>query len=241
MNNIYVFWWQGIENAPDVIKVCYKSLLKNYDNNCQKIHLIDEKNLKDYVDIPQFIIEKCKKGKITITHLSDYIRSILLYENGGLWIDASVFVTKPINNKIFEKEIFLIKNPKSTTDDITSIWEPFLIGGKKNNLLFKFIVDFFLEYWMKEDDLITYLLIDHLFYIAYKENINIKNALDQAKSFFYPVDFFQKIINEKFDEKKYNEICNNEDFIKLTYKGKLKTNIENDLTYYGKMRKIYNV
>lgn len=241
MNNIFVFWWQGIESAPDIIKICYKSLLKNYDSNYQKINVIDKKNIREYVDIPEFIIEKCKSGKITITHLSDYIRSSLLYQNGGLWIDASVFVTKPIDNKLFEKDIFMIKNPNALKNDITSIWEPFLIGGKKNNSFFKFIVDFFLEYWKKEDDLITYLLIDHLFYIAYKENKNIKKVLDRANIFSYPVDFFQKIINEKYDEKKYEEICNKEDFIKLTYKGELKTNIGDDLTYYGKMRKIYNV
>lgn len=241
MNNIYVFWWQGMENAPDIIKICYNSLLKNYDRNFQKIHIIDKKNIKEYIDIPKFVIDKCKSGKITITHLSDYIRCSLLYNNGGLWIDASVFVTRPIDNNLFEKEIFFMKNPKALKNDITSIWEPFLIGGKKKNQLCKFIIDFFLEYWSKEEELITYLLIDHLFYIAYKENKMIKDILDKADTFYYPVDFFQNIINEKYDEKKYKEICDNENFIKLTYKGELKTHIEKGLTYYGKMRELYGI
>ena len=151
MNNIYVFWWQGIENAPEIIKICYKSLLKNYDINSQKVILIDSTNYKKYVEIPTYIIEKMNNGIISITNFSDIVRSIVLYKNGGLWVDASIFFTKPINKKIFDRDFFIMKNPSSQNLDITSRWSPFLIGGKKGYLLFKFMMDFWLEYWKKEN------------------------------------------------------------------------------------------
>ena len=241
MNNIYVLWWQGIQNAPDIIKICYKSLLQNHDQNSQRIHLIDSTNFNKYVNIPEYILKKYEEGLITLTHLSDFIRCVLLYENGGLWIDASVLLTKAIDEKIFEKDLFIMKNPKALEKDITSKWEPFLIGGKKESKFFKLFIDFFLEYWKKEDELITYLLIEHIFYIAYKENNKFRKILDEAKSFYYPIDYFQKILNEEYDQEKFQEICLKEDFLKLTYKSELEIQKREKLTYYGKLKEIYNV
>lgn len=241
MNNIYFFWWQGIENAPDVIKICYRSLLKNYDSSSQKINLIDSTNFKKFVDIPEYIIKKFNDGIISVTHLSDLIRFMILYKNGGLWADASIFFTKPIDNKIFEKDFFTMKNPDAKENDITSRWECFLIGGKKEYSLFKILIDFWLSYWKNEEHLITYLLTEHIFYIAYKENYKIKEDFDKAEPFYYPVDYFQKMLNKKFDKKIYNDICLNEKFLKLSYKFELNSYSGNDLTFYGKLKEEFNV
>ncbi len=239
MNNIYVLWWQGIENAPDIIKICHNSLLKNYNPKTQKIHLITKDNYKEYVNIPRYIMDKVEKKIISITHLSDIIRSMILYNYGGLWIDASIFITGKIDNSIFKKEFFIKKNPMAEKDDITSKWQGFLMGGKKGYKLFKIMVDFWLDYWQKETQLIEYLLIDHIFYIAYKENLEIHKDFDNNESFYYPIDYFQKMLNKKYNEKLFNEICSNEKFIKLTYKLKLKEEQDDNLTYYGYLKKEY--
>ena len=241
MNNIYVMWWQGIENAPDIVKICYKSLLKNYDSKTQQIIFIDYKNYKEYVDIPNYIIEKYERGIISLTHLSDFIRAILLYKKGGLWIDATILVTKRISDKIFDKEIFIKKNPSALEKDMTSKWQMFLMGGKKGYKLFKLLTEFYLEYWKNEEQLITYLLMENLLYVVYKENKSIRDRLDEAKPFYYQIDHFQKLLNNKYDEKIFNEICLNEDFIKLSYKFEMIYKVNGDLTFYGKLKELYNV
>ena len=55
-SNIWVCWWQGEENMPPVVQVCYRQLRKMACGH--PVVLITEENCKDYVNIPQFIWEK---------------------------------------------------------------------------------------------------------------------------------------------------------------------------------------
>lgn len=237
-NKIYTLWWQGIENAPSIIKLCHRSLLKNYNSETQEIILLDKNNVFEYVQLPNYILDKFYEGRITITHLSDVIRSVLLAETGGLWSDATMFYVQPLSDDLFKKDFFTLKNPISNPKDITSKWECFFIGGEPNFPLFELLRDFWFEYWKKEDDLITYLLTDHIFYIAYMENERVRHAIDSCESFHYRIDYFQRLLNKPFNEKDYREIIKNEPYIKLSYKFPLsKKNDKGIDTYYGHLLK----
>lgn len=41
-------------------------------NNSQRIVVLSEKNYRDYVDLPSYVIEKLNKGKISITNFQMY-------------------------------------------------------------------------------------------------------------------------------------------------------------------------
>ena len=77
---------------PLVPKLCLKQLKKNV-NNSQRIVVLSEKNYRDYVDLPSYVIEKLNKGKISITNFSDVLRYALLTKYGGLWIDSTCYTT----------------------------------------------------------------------------------------------------------------------------------------------------
>lgn len=73
---IWVCWWQGEQMMPLVPKLCLKQLKKNV-NNSQRIVVLSEKNYRDYVDLPSYVIEKLNKGKISITNFRGHrIKSI---------------------------------------------------------------------------------------------------------------------------------------------------------------------
>lgn len=57
--------------------------------------------------LPNFILKKFENGYISITHLSDIIRVLLLYNYGGLWIDSTVLNISSINRKVFDSTFFL--------------------------------------------------------------------------------------------------------------------------------------
>ena len=239
-NPIYQFWWQGIENAPDIVKVCNSSLLKNYNDKTQKLIILDKNNLFDYITFPEYIMDKFNRGMISITHLSDLARVMLLEQTGGLWVDATMFFNRPINDRLFSKRFFTIKNPSANSKSITSKWECFLIGGEKNFPLFSLIKEMWLEYWKNEDMLIDYLLTDNIFYIGYTENEDIRKILDSCPTFHYRIDWCQRFMNSKYDRKQFETICENEEFIKLTYKGKLeKMTSKGETTLYGHLIKEY--
>ena len=81
---IWQCWFQGEENMPNSIKLCLQSI-KEF-NPDREIILITEKNMNEYIKLPDFIIEKYKKGIISRTHFSDILRLYLLKEYGGVWV-----------------------------------------------------------------------------------------------------------------------------------------------------------
>ena len=78
---IWICWFQGLENAPPVVKRCYESVKENL--KCYTIHFLTAENMLEYADIPEGILQKWKKGIIGNAHLSDYLRSALLNKWGG--------------------------------------------------------------------------------------------------------------------------------------------------------------
>ena len=71
---VWICWFQGIENAPDIVKKCYESIVKQFGKE-KDIVVITDENYNKFVDIPEYIIEKYKKGIITPTHFSEIGRA----------------------------------------------------------------------------------------------------------------------------------------------------------------------
>ena len=78
---IWVCWWQGLDQAPEIVKTCVESIKQNAGKH--PVILLTEKNYKKYVHIPEWIEEKRNKGIITRTNYSDLLRLSLLAEHGG--------------------------------------------------------------------------------------------------------------------------------------------------------------
>ena len=107
-NVIWSLWWQGEENAPETVKACFASVRRNCGSN-HELKVITKENFREYLDVPEHVIKKLESGMITITHLSDILRMGLLYKYGGLWLDATILVTKKIPEEIFESKYFTVK------------------------------------------------------------------------------------------------------------------------------------
>ena len=89
-NKIWICWWQGIDNAPEIVKACVDSI-KRYAGKYEVI-CITEENYKDYVTFPKWVKEKRKQNIISRTIYSDLLRMNLLATYGGIWIDSTFFV-----------------------------------------------------------------------------------------------------------------------------------------------------
>lgn len=51
-------WWQGYNNAPNLVKACINSVKINNKNH--NVIIITQENFKDYVMLPNFILKKLK-------------------------------------------------------------------------------------------------------------------------------------------------------------------------------------
>ncbi len=164
-NKLWICWLQGIEGAPELVKTCINSVKKAYPE--KEIIIITEDNLKDYIELPDYILEKRKKGVISNAHFSDIIRLALLVKHGGLWCDASVLITGDItyfNEKtpLFAfKDIMLMRNQNKAIS--CSSW--FIYSCKNNNIL-TLALELILEYWKKYNYTRHYFLMHILFTLA---------------------------------------------------------------------------
>jgi hypothetical protein len=226
---IWIFWWDGTGTMPPIIKACYNSVLRH--RNGYKIELITKDNFQNFISVPEHILEKVKAKIITITHFSDILRMSLLASYGGLWLDASILVTDTI--QLGKTSFFTIKRDFGGSDVPRRRWTGFCLGGQKNSLLFKFAQDFFYEYWMKNNDMIDYFLIDYVIAIAYNSFPQVKQMIDNVRENNPNVSKVRyNLENEVTTD--FLETIKDTIFHKLTWKKQFNINSSNNkLTLYG--------
>lgn len=91
-NKVWVCWLQGLENAPELIRKCYASMQRQLPKDRELI-LITQDNFRDYIELPEHILSKYESGQINMTLFSDLVRTNLLIQHGGTWMDATVFLS----------------------------------------------------------------------------------------------------------------------------------------------------
>jgi len=123
---IWVFWWQGECLLPDICKVCLHNLRLHHED---KVIFLSKDNLRDYVTISPIIIDKFEHGQYSHAHFSDLVRLYLLSHYGGIWVDATLLLTRPIPDLYFEKPFISIKTIEQERGTITRYrWCSFFIG-----------------------------------------------------------------------------------------------------------------
>ena len=217
--NEFVFWtcWlQGIETAPDLVKACIHSAEKT--NTEYRVIIITYDNLQNYIDLPEFILEKHKKGFIQMPQFTDIIRLYLLYTYGGLWFDSTVYFTQPVPKNIIKENIFFFKSPLNDIYCPVSNW--FIVASLKKNMLLYRLLCILLEYWRINNKCIDYFIF-HYFLQAIINNdsectdifINIPYHNNQNPHYLQLQLLFSKYDNELWEKIKNISFCH-----KLTYK-----------------------
>ena len=230
-NKIWMFWAQGKEKMPPIVKQCYNSIVKNKGNN--EVVLLNINNYKQYVAIPPHIEQKMAKGQITITHFSDILRFALLKEYGGWWLDATIYVNKEIPHL---NSLFTIKNKYSNVYVSQNNWSGFLWYIPHLHPMPKFIYDYLIHYWTKHDSLINYFLLDYVIKI-----FTLRNSIFSSEINNLPINnphtyFLSSEKGEEiYSEEQWEKICETTSFFKNSWKKNYKFEKENQHTFCGKI------
>ena len=228
-NFIWVCWFQGIENAPLLVKKCFNNLsnLKCFQD--KEIVLITSDNFRKYVDIPNYIIEKWHKGIITHAHFSDILRTWLLVEYGGIWIDSTVFIKNnyQIPDYFINEKLFLFSNQKRNSIINISSW---YICSYSHNILLETVKKLLTEYWKNENYLMHYFLFHLFFTLACEFYPNEWKKVPKFSN-IQPHILASEIFDE-FNEKREKQIFEMCPIQKLSNKLKIPSNVEN--TFYSK-------
>ena len=213
---IWQYWNGNINDAPDIVKTCINSVEK-HKGNLEHIVLNDE-TLKNYIKIPDYIYKLKNKGIIKPAHFSDIIRTFLLYEHGGLWIDATVLLTDTLPDYIFESELFVFKNNED--DDPGGLnMANYFISSKGNSRIIAKMKLFLEQYWKNNNFVINYFFYLHAFTMFTKTESQEWNEIFYSP--FIPVQLMQNELTNKFSLKRYEELKQISPIHKLTYKKKV--------------------
>lgn len=232
IGKIWVFWWQGENNMPELIKKTYKSIVDN--SNGHEVILLSQVNYSSFVDVPQTILDKVVNKKMSFAHLSDFIRLQLLSRYGGLWIDSTVLVLKPIDEAIFSYPFYSIHTEPHDNKCVGKYrYFVSLMASMPGNPFMLNCYNIFKDFWMRHERALDYLFMDYCIdYVAsdpeYSEvlaNIpfNNKNTLSLLNNYSSP-----------FSEKLWKELIADTTFFKLNWKVEVsKRTMDGKETIYG--------
>lgn len=216
-NKVWICWFQGMENAPTLVQRCYQSLRDRLTD--REVVLITADNMSDYVQFPEYIMEKWKNGQITHTHMTDLLRLELLIRYGGTWIDSTVFCAWPrerIPDYFFDSDLFLYQTLKPGRDGQSQLISSWFISAKTNNKILMCTRMLCYEYWKTHTELIDYFLLHDFMSISLERNSQEWNAIvprDNAAPHMLLLRLY-----DRYDAELWKAICDQTPFHKLSYK-----------------------
>lgn len=214
-NKVWICWFQGMDHAPALVQKCYQSVKENLPD--RDIVLITAENMMEYVQFPDFIINKWKKGQITHTHMTDLLRLELLIKYGGMWLDATVFCSgNDIPEYFFDSDLFFYQCLKPGRDGHGSYISSWLMCAKTNNKLLIAVRELLYAYWKENDDMWDYFLLHDFMAIVmdfYPEEWKAVIPRDNATPHILLLRLF-----DQYNEQIWQAVKAQTPFHKMTYK-----------------------
>lgn len=214
-NKIWICWFQGLDEAPNIVIKCIESIKKN--NPGREVVIITSENIHNYVEFPGYIEEKWKRGIITHTHMTDLLRLELLIRYGGTWIDATVFCSSSdIPSYFFDSDLFFYQLLKPGRDGSCIYCSSWFMCARTNNKILMATRELCYEYWKDNSTMWDYFLLHDFLSIVleyYPEDWKKIIPRDNAAPHMLLLRLF-----DKYDEETWIAIKEQTPFHKLTYK-----------------------
>ena len=125
----------------------------------------------------------------------DVICMALLATHGGLWLDATIYVTGDLQ-QAFRDPIFTVRNPGRDEGNISGWnWSGFALGCRKQHILPRLMLDLFDVYWQSNKELIDYFLIDYMVRLVYDSCEQVRRSINDVPENNPGLYFYQENFN----------------------------------------------
>ena len=222
---VWVLWQQGEAQMPETVKASVKTIKEFAERSGCEFHLLTDENLLRYISIPKDIIEKNMNKQLSSAAFADIVRASLLYEYGGIWMDATLFVSPYATLEMFQGEFFSLNHPpvhpekmERTISDFK--WSGYCLAGKKGRSYFRHIRDIFIYFVRTSPMFIHYLMMDYFILSEYESNPEFKRLVD-GLPILAPAErvlFLREYSDKLFDENEWEEVLKTTPIMKTTYK-----------------------
>lgn len=207
---VFVFW-DAPERTPEIVHRCRASLHRFVDDGYELVELSNS-NLSDYVSIDSSIRERMS-GKPA--HFSDYLRSRLLQEHGGLWLDSTCLLTRPLSEALavpLDSEAFLFTYAGSRVGS----W---FFWARADSYILNAIAETEILWWERNEHLTNYFMWHDIVEMLYWTDNEYRSAWDGLPRVHpRPALALLSELEKPYDRIRYAEILAASGIHKLTHK-----------------------
>ena len=141
--NLFIMWDKPLHESPPLVKFCI-DLWVEY-NQEYNVEIYDFQTAKEYLknDFDPIIYDSLK-----VQHQSDLLRTKLLAEKGGVWVDATCMPHRPIRNWIPEFQHADFSGLKTLTKG--QIIDNWFMLARKNSIIMTKQYEALKKYWKIE-------------------------------------------------------------------------------------------
>ena len=231
---IWVYWQQGFEHAPEVVQDCFRSIKQHAGEH--PVIALTGNNLKDYVDLPDYVWEKHRKGIFTHSFFSDILRFALFAKYGGFWVDACDFF---LNDGFFKEALrypfYSVRGFDNDLKITRQLWSDGIMACGKGNKYPQLMQELLVAYCKQENYLIDYFVSSCFQNVAYIRLMSLRRMFDAYP--FNNTEFFTIRWNfaKAYDEATFQAILKENSVINLTWRVDSKGEGE---TYYKHLKQL---
>ncbi len=217
---IWTAWLQGLDKAPEMVKACVESQRRHFPD--YEVRVIDGDNCRQWVNLPDEIEEKYRKGLIPPASFSDLLRLAALRRYGGVWMDATVYCSGFGNDAlkarwqhIMQSELTLFRYFRRGEAQPVglSTWFVAAVPRQRNVSV---VLEMLLAYWRDFDCLVDYYII-HLFMgLSLRRFPEVAERMPRENSFHSLL--LGRALTKNFNAADWNELLAHVSLHKLNYR-----------------------
>jgi hypothetical protein len=161
---------------PELVRACYRSV----QDNCGEhpVRLIDSHNFTHFVKLTEQQEELFTNGRLSITELSDIIRSLLLYQRGGIYLDSTIYMVAPFSDEIYSYPMYTVHHGKQGYL-CNGLWTTFFWAAVPHLPFFQYLVEYQTAYWSNEAYSISYFIYDSMIKNLYQDYSDVAKILNR--------------------------------------------------------------
>ena len=172
---IWTLWFQGWDSAPNLVRACLESWKSH--NADWEIRALDADNLQDFLAADSDeVLRSIDDGPLDAK--SDLIRIALLRKFGGVWVDATLYCLRPLDEwlpAVMQSGFFAFERPGP--DRLLSSW---FLATETNHRIITHWFDACQSYWHGRTERHHYFWFHYLFEDIYKSQSIVKRLWDET-------------------------------------------------------------
>jgi hypothetical protein len=199
---MWINWFQGWDNAPRLLSSVRKSW--SLLNPEWELVSLSNKNIRKYTDLYQDF-PHLRNAYYSPQVVSDLLRLSLLSRYGGVWVDATLLATKPLNDwlpNVTNAGMFAFA--RSDRDRMLANW---FIAAAPSNSVIEVWKQYCSEYWQNREVEELYFWHHMLFGLAYQNESSVRSSWDLTPK--------MSAVERTVLQSRLNEICTSEDRLRI--------------------------